>query len=81
MLFRRLVEIFRSRKFANMGEIAGFAAFVQENDASLLVVPASTDSTFTIFLKPIHASAQQMKPSSALHEGEYLGRAKNSFRS
>ena len=74
-LFQRLVEIFKSRKFADLrGEIAGFAAFVQENDASLLVVPASTDSAFTIFLKLIYASAQQMKPS--LREDEYLGRAK-----
>jgi Mus7/MMS22 family len=64
VLFRRLVEIFKSRKFADLrGEIAGFAAFVQENDASLLVVPASTDSAFAIFLKLIYASAQQMKPS------------------
>jgi hypothetical protein len=31
VLFRRLVEIFKSRKFADLrGEIAGFAAFVQE---------------------------------------------------
>ncbi|KAF8492966.1 Mus7/MMS22 family-domain-containing protein [Russula emetica] len=75
VLFRRLVEIFKSRKFADLrGEIAGFAAFVQENDASLLVVPASTDSAFTIFLKLIYASAQQMKPS--LRDDEYLGRAK-----
>ena len=75
VLFRRLVEIFKSRKFADLrGEIAGFAAFVQENDASLLVVPASTDSAFAIFLKLIYASAQQMKPS--LREDEYLGRAK-----
>lgn len=74
-LFQRLVEIFRSRKFADLrGEIAGFAAFVQENDASLLAVPASTDSAFAIFLKLIYASAQQMKPS--LREDEYLGRAK-----
>ena len=75
VLFRRLVEIFKSRKFADLrGEIAGFAGFVQENDASLLVVPASTDSAFTIFLKLIYASAQQMKPS--LREDEYLGRTK-----
>ena len=75
VLFRRLVEIFKSRKFADLrGEIAGFAAFVQENDAGLLVVPASTDSAFTMFLKLIYASAQQMKPS--LREDEYLGRVK-----
>jgi len=75
VLFRRLVEIFKSRKFADLrGEIAGFAAFVQENDASLLVVPARTDSAFTIFLKLIYASAQQMKPS--LREDEYLGQTK-----
>jgi hypothetical protein len=75
VLFRRLVEIFKSRKFADLrGEIAGFAGFVQENDANLLVVPASTDSAFTIFLKLIYASAQQMKPS--LREDEYLGRTK-----
>lgn len=75
VLFRRLVEIFKSRKFADLrGEIAGFAGFVQENDAGLLVVPASTDSAFTIFLKLIYASAQQMKP--CLREDEYLGRAK-----
>jgi hypothetical protein len=75
VLFRRLVEIFKSRKFADLrGELAGFAAFVQENDASLLVVPASTDSAFTIFLKLIYASAQQMKTS--LREDEYLGRTK-----
>jgi hypothetical protein len=75
VLFRRLVEIFKSRKFADLrGEIAGFAAFVQENDASLLVVPAGTDSAFTIFLKLIYASAQQMKPS--LREDEYLGQTK-----
>ena len=74
-LFQRLVEIFKSRKFADLrGEIAGFAAFVQENDATLLAVHASTDSAFTIFLKLIFASAQEMRPS--LREDEYLGRAK-----
>jgi len=75
VLFRRLVEIFKSRKFADLrGEIAGFAAFVQENDASLLAAHASTDSAFTIFLKLIYASAQQVKPS--LSDDEYLGRTK-----
>ncbi len=75
VLFRRLVEIFKSRKFADLrGEIAGFAAFLQENDANLLAVHASTDSAFAIFLKLIYASAQQMKPS--LREDEYLGRTK-----
>jgi hypothetical protein len=55
VLLRRIVEIFKSRKFADLrGEIAGFAAFVQENDASLLVVPASTDSVFTILKLPLH---------------------------
>jgi hypothetical protein len=74
-LFRRLVEIFKSRKFADLrGEIAGFAGFVQENDASLLATHASTDSAFTIFLKLIFASAQQMRPS--LREDEYLGQTK-----
>jgi hypothetical protein len=74
-LFRRLVEIFKSRKFADLrGEIAGFAPFVQENDASLLAMHASTDSAFTIFLKLIVASAQQMRPS--LREDEYPGRTK-----
>jgi hypothetical protein len=74
-LFRRLVEIFKSRKFADLrGEIAGFAAFLQENDATLLAAHASTDSAFTIFLKLIFASAQQMRPS--LREDEYLGRTK-----
>ena len=74
-LFQRLVEIFRSRKYADLrGEVAGFAPFVQENDASLLLVPANTDSAFAIFLKLIYASAQQMKHS--LREDEYLGRAK-----
>jgi hypothetical protein len=74
-LFRRLVEIFKSRKFADLrGEIAGFAAFLQENNATLLAAHASTDSAFTIFLKLIFASAQQMRPS--LREDEYLGRTK-----
>ncbi len=71
-LFRRLVEIFKSRKFADLrGEIAGFPAFVQENDARLLAEHASTDSAFTIFLKLIFASAEQMRPP--LREDEYLG--------
>jgi Mus7/MMS22 family protein len=75
VLFRRLVESFKSRKFADLrGEIAGFAAFVQENDASLLAVHTSTDSAFTMFLKLIYASAQQVKPS--LSDDEYLGRTK-----
>ncbi|KAH9956970.1 Mus7/MMS22 family-domain-containing protein [Russula dissimulans] len=74
-LLRRLVEIFKSRKFADLrGEVAGFAAFVQENDARLLTEHASRDSTFTIFLKLIFASAEQMRPS--LREDEYLGRTK-----
>ncbi|KAH9991108.1 Mus7/MMS22 family-domain-containing protein [Russula vinacea] len=67
--------LFRSRKFADLrGEIAGFAAFLQENNATLLAAHASTDSAFTIFLKLIFASAQQMRPS--LREDEYLGRTK-----
>ncbi|KAI0000834.1 Mus7/MMS22 family-domain-containing protein [Russula compacta] len=75
VLFRRLVEIFKSRKFADLrGEIAGFSGFVQENDVRLLVEHASTDSAFTIFLKLIFASTQQMRPS--LREDEYLGRTK-----
>lgn len=75
VLFRRLVEIFKSRKFADLrGEIAGFAGFVQENDVRLLAEHASTDSAFTIFLKLIFASSQQMRPS--LREDEYLGRTK-----
>jgi Mus7/MMS22 family len=74
-LFRRLVEIFKSRKFADLrGEIAGFAGFVQENDARLLAAHASTDSAFSIFLKLIFASAEQMRPT--MREDEYLGRTK-----
>jgi hypothetical protein len=75
-VFRRLVEIFKSRRFADLrGEIAGFPTFVQENDARLLVQHASTDSAFSIFLKLIYASAQQMRPP-AMREEEYLGRIK-----
>jgi hypothetical protein len=75
VLFRRLVDIFKSRKFADLrGEIAGFAAFVQESEARLLAEHASTDSAFTIFLKLIFASAEQVRPS--LREDEYLGRTK-----
>jgi Mus7/MMS22 family len=75
VLFRRLVDIFKSRKFADLrGEIAGFAAFVQESEGRLLAEHASTDSAFTIFLKLIYASAEQMRPS--LREDEYLGRTK-----
>ena len=75
-VFRRLVEIFKSRRFADLrGEIAGFPAFVQENDAHLLAQHASTDSAFSIFLKLIYASAQQMRPP-AMREEEYLGRIK-----
>ena len=75
-VFRRLVEIFKSRRFADLrGEIAGFPAFVQENDAHLLVQHASTDSAFSIFLKLIYASAQQMRPP-AIREEEYQGRIK-----
>ncbi|KAI9440846.1 Mus7/MMS22 family-domain-containing protein [Lactarius indigo] len=75
-VFRRLVEIFKSRRFADLrGEIAGFPAFAQENDAHLLAQHASTDSAFSIFLKLIYASAQQMRPP-AMREEEYLGRIK-----
>ena len=75
-VFRRLVEIFKSRRFADLrGEIAGFPTFVQENDARLLVQHASTDSAFSIFLKLIYASAQQTRPP-AMREEEYLGRIK-----
>jgi hypothetical protein len=75
-VFRRLVEIFKSRRFADLrGEIAGFPAFVQENDAHLLAQHASTDSAFSIFLKLIYASAQQMRPP-AMRDEEYLGRIK-----
>jgi hypothetical protein len=75
VLFRRLIDIFKSRKFADLrGEIAGFPAFVQESDAHLLVEHANTDSAFTIFLKLIFASAEQMRPT--LREDEYLGRTK-----
>lgn len=75
-VFRRLVEIFKSRRFADLrGEIAGFPAFVQENDAHLLEQHASTDSAFSIFLKLIYACAQQMRPP-AMREEEYLGRIK-----
>jgi hypothetical protein len=75
VLFRRLIDIFKSRKFADLrGEIAGFPAFVQESDARLLVEHANTDSAFTIFLKLIFASAEQMRPT--LREDEYLGRTK-----
>ncbi|KAI9458396.1 hypothetical protein BJY52DRAFT_1269527 [Lactarius psammicola] len=75
-LFRRLVEIFKSRRFADLrGEIAGFPAFVQENDPHLLAQHASTDSAFSIFLKLIYASAQQMR-HPAMRKEEYLGRIK-----
>ena len=75
-VFRRLVEIFKSRRFADLrGEIAGFPTFVQENDARLLVQHSSTDSAFSIFLKLIYASAQQMR-HPAMREEEYLGRIK-----
>ena len=75
-VFRRLVEIFKSRRFADLrGEIAGFPAFVQENDVHLLAQHASTDSAFSIFLKLIYASAQQMRPP-AMRDEEYLGRIK-----
>ncbi|KAH9057428.1 Mus7/MMS22 family-domain-containing protein [Lactarius vividus] len=75
-VFRRLVEIFKSRRFADLrGEIAGFPAFAQENDPHLLAQHASTDSAFSIFLKLIYASAQQMRPP-AMREEEYTGRIK-----
>ncbi|KAH8995082.1 Mus7/MMS22 family-domain-containing protein [Lactarius hatsudake] len=75
-VFRRLVEIFKSRRFADLrGEIAGFPAFAQENDPHLLAQHASTDSAFSIFLKLIYASAQQMRPP-AMRDEEYLGRIK-----
>jgi len=75
VLFRRLVDIFKSPKFADLrGEIASFAAFVQESDAHLLMEDANTDSAFTIFLKLIFASPEQMWPT--LHKDEYLGQTK-----
>jgi len=71
-LFRCLVDIFKSCKFANLrGEIASFTAFVQESDARLLMEDTNMDSAFTIFLKLIFASAEQMRPT--LHKDEYLG--------
>jgi len=74
-LFWRLVDIFKSRKFADLqGKIAGVTAFVQESDARLLMEDVNTDSTFTIFLKLIFASAEQMRPT--VRENEYLGRTK-----
>jgi hypothetical protein len=74
-LFRRLVEIFKSRKFADLrGEIAGFPAFVQESGTRPFTEHASTDSALTIFLKLIFASAEQLRPR--LREDEYLGRTK-----
>ncbi len=74
-LFRRLVDIFKSHKFANLrGEIAGFAVFVQESDACLLMEDANMDSAFMIFLKLIFASAEQMWPT--LSKDKYLGRTK-----
>ena len=72
-VFRRLVEIFKSRRFADLrGEIAGFPAFVQENDAELLAQHASTDSAFSIFLKLIYASAQGPRDD----DESYIGRIK-----
>ncbi|KAI0258714.1 Mus7/MMS22 family-domain-containing protein [Gloeopeniophorella convolvens] len=74
-LFRRLVEVFKSRKFADLrGEIAGFPAFMQENNVRLLSENGGQDSAFTIFLKLIFAAASQMKPS--MREEEYVGKAK-----
>jgi len=74
-LFQRLVDIFKSPKFADLrGEIASFAVFVQESDARLLMEDANTDNAFTIFLKLIFASPEQMQPT--LREDEYLGRTK-----
>ena len=80
-VFRRLVEIFKSRRFADLrGEIAGFPAFVQENDVQLLAQHASTDSAFSIFLKLIYASALQPQ-QNAMHttdeeKNSYIGRIK-----
>jgi hypothetical protein len=66
----------KSQRFADLrGEIAGFPAFVQENDAHLLVQHASTDSAFSIFLKLIYASAQQMRPPT-MRDEEQLGHIK-----
>jgi len=74
-LFRHLVDIFKSHKFANLqGEIASFAVFVQESDTCLLMEDANMDSAFMIFLKLIFASTEQMRPT--LGEDEYLGRTK-----
>ncbi len=65
-LFWRLVNIFKSCKFANLqGEIAGVAVFVQESDARLLMDDVNTDSTFTIFLKLIFASLSRCGPPCA----------------
>jgi len=47
---------------------------VQESDAHLLIEDTNTDSTFTIFLKLIFASPEQMQPT--LHKDEYLRRMK-----
>ncbi len=71
-LFRRLVDIFKSHKFTDLwGEIASFAAFVQESNACLLMENVNMGSAFMIFLKLIFASTEQMRPT--LGEGEYLG--------
>jgi len=74
-LFQHLVNIFKSHKFADLrGEIAGFAVFVQESNACLLMEDANTDSAFMISLKLIFASAEQMRPT--LGEDEYLRQMK-----
>jgi hypothetical protein len=63
-----------SALFRHLVDIAGSAAFVQESAARLLIEDATTDSTFTIFLKLIFAFAEQMGPT--LREDKYLGRTK-----
>src|SRR5260221_6104434 len=62
-LFQRLVDISKSCKF-----------IVQESDSRLLMEDVNTDSTFTIFLKLIFASTEQMRPT--LCKDEYLGPTK-----
>lgn len=61
VLFNQLVEIFRSRKFANLrGEVSDFPRFMRLADFGLLSEYKAKDTAFAVFLKLVVQASKDM---------------------
>lgn len=64
-VFNRLIDVFKSRKFASLkDEQSDFPSFLRHNDIALLQEKKSSDTAFTMFLKLVVRAAEDMRKNN-----------------